>query len=336
MPNPIKYSTDSESDALKKGNMHIGTGAVGKGPSDVTGYYQGPNVPSNGYVIYMNKEGAPGNLSYHSAANDSQLISFTNNLAGTSYTSVTQCFDYYYGQTDKVLVNQDYPADYPYIVMDGLIFYFDAGILLSYSGSGTVWNDISGLSSKNVGSLINGPTFNTNGGGSIVFDGTDDSAYTNDNLPLLPYNDSARTIMYWIYPYTISNNLLSQIAGYGLDNGSGNLFCGIIWSNGKAGLWGNSINYESTHTVNTNVWQHITYVKTPGTIKCYKNGVSDNGGSLTLNTVASSRPFMGIVYQKQIYGYYNGELSVFQIYNRALTASEVLQNYNAQKGRFGL
>ena len=55
MSNPIKYSTGSETLVLKKGNMYIGTGDVGKGPSDVTGYYQGVDVPSGGYVIYMNK-----------------------------------------------------------------------------------------------------------------------------------------------------------------------------------------------------------------------------------------------------------------------------------------
>ena len=91
MPNPIKYTAGTETLALKKGNFYIGTGDVGKGPSDSTGYYQGPSPASGGYVIYLNKEGAPGSLSYHSAANDSELISFTNSLANASFTSATQC-----------------------------------------------------------------------------------------------------------------------------------------------------------------------------------------------------------------------------------------------------
>lgn len=328
MSNPIKYSTGSESLALKKGNFYIGTGDVGKGPTSSTGYYNGITPPTGGYTIYLNK--ASGGPSIYTCANDTELVNLTNTIAGTSYTTANECLVYFAGQTDKIVLNRNYEG----IVTNGLIYDFDAGFVSSYPKNGSNLYDIS--VSNSDGQLYNGVTFSTSGGGSLVFDGTDDSAYSNSNLSSLPYGDSSRTIMYWIYPYTISNSVLSQIAGYGLDTGSGNLFCGIIYSNGKAGLWGNSINYQSTHTVNTNVWQHIAYVKTPGTIKCYKNGIGDNGGSLTLNTVSSSRPFMGIVYQRQIYGYYNGEISIFQIYNRALSDTEVLQNYNAQKGRFGL
>jgi len=57
MPNPIKYTTGTETLALKKGNFYIGTGDVGKGPSDVTGYYQGLSPSEGGYVIYMNRVG---------------------------------------------------------------------------------------------------------------------------------------------------------------------------------------------------------------------------------------------------------------------------------------
>jgi len=123
MPNPIKYTTGSESDALVKGNFRIGTGAVGKGPTSETGYYNGITPPSGGYTIYLNKE--TGGPSIYTVSNDAQLISLTNSIAGQSYTTVQQCFDYFYGQTDKLLVNQDYPADYPYIVMDGLVFNFE-------------------------------------------------------------------------------------------------------------------------------------------------------------------------------------------------------------------
>ena len=168
MPNPIKYSTGSETLALKKGNLYIGTGDVGKGPSDTTGYYNGVSPSSGGYVIYMNKTGAPGNLSYHNAPTDEALISFTNNLAGQSYTGVNQCLVYYAGQTDKVCVNRDYES----IITNGLVLNLDAGFTPSYPTSGTTWYDIS--TGGNNGALTNGPTFNSGGGGSIVFDGVDD------------------------------------------------------------------------------------------------------------------------------------------------------------------
>src|SRR5210317_1450482 len=154
MSNPIKYSTGSESLALKKGNFYIGTGDVGKGPSATTGYYNGVDVPSGGYVIYLYNSSQPGDLSYHSATNDAELISFTNSIAGTSYTTVNECLTYFAGQSDKVCFNRDYEG----IVTDGLVFNLDAGFTPSYPNNGTSLYDLSGT---NNGTFNNGPTFST-------------------------------------------------------------------------------------------------------------------------------------------------------------------------------
>lgn len=220
------------------------------------------------------------------------------------------------------------------IVRDGLVLWLDANDKTSYPGSGTVWRDLS--RGGNNGILTNGPTFNYANGGSIVFDGVDDYSWPLNDLTTLPSGDSNRTMTYWIYPLSVTSTLLTQIAGWGLNTNPGSLFCGIIWSNGKAGIWGTSNNYMSTHDITINSWQQITYVKTPGTIICYKNGVADSGGGYSLNTVANSRPYIGRVFNSSIYNYYNGRISNFQIYNRALTAQEVSQNFNATKSRFGL
>ena len=109
---------------------------------------------------------------------------------------------------------------------------------------------------------------------------------------------------------------------------------GINWTLEMSST-GSSNQLVITCAVTLNTWQHIAWVKTAGNIICYKNGVSDSGGSYTINTVAS-RPYMGIVYGTNLYSYYNGRIGNFLIYNRALSASEVSQNYNATKGRFGL
>jgi hypothetical protein len=229
-----------------------------------------------------------------------------------------------------MVLNRDYEG----IVTDGLILDWDVGFIPSYPKNGSIIRDLSGSNSD--GNIYNGVSYDSNNGGSLVFDGSDDDVYPSTDLSSLPSGDSARTMMYWIYPYSLSSTILRQIAGWGLDNGRGNLFCGIIYSNGKAGLWGNSINYQSTHNITNNTWQHIAYVKTPGNIVCYKNGVADSGGSLTLNTVTNSRPYMGKVYNKNIYSLYTGRIGNFLIYDRDLSSTEILQNFNAQKGRFGL
>ena len=327
MPNAIKYSASAQTLALKKGNYWIGTGDVGKGPTSTTDYYNGITPPSGGYTIYLNK--ASGGPSIYTAANDSQLISLSNTIAGQTFATAAAALDWYNGQTDKIVFNRDYES----IVTNGLILNWDSGFTPSYPTTGTTVYDLSTSSSN--GSLINGVGFNSSNGGSLVFDGVDDQVYPPSELSALPINDNPRTMSYWIYPYNIdSPSFLIQIAGYGLDNGVGNLFCGCILYS-KAFLWANSNNYESSHPISLNTWQQITWVKTAGNIICYKNGVADNGGSYTVNTVAS-RPFMGKVYGQNIYNYYNGRIGNFLIYNRALSASEVLQNYNAQKSRFGL
>jgi hypothetical protein len=344
MPNPIKYTAGTETLALKKGNFYIGTGDVGKGPSDTTGYYQGPSPASGGYVVYLNKSGVPGNLSYHSAANDSQLISFTNNLSGTSFTSATQCLNYYATQTDKVCFNRDYEP----IVTNGLIFNLDAGFTPSYSRSGTTWYDVS-LSGNN-GTLANGPTFNSGDGGSIVFDGTDDYGYFPTNN--LPSGNSEISYNCWFkWGGTYSTVFGSMIFGYGNDIGPNKVPI-LLLSNS-----GDKIRFEfgsssgvvlSTNGITSGTWVNaiITYDKS--FCRMYVNGdlnnstsyssanIEPSGSSGYTGSIGTLFSNYGNIGNPSRYGSFNGSIVIAQIYNRALSASEVLQNYNAQKSRFGL
>ena len=339
MPNPIKYTTGSESDALVKGNFRIGTGSVGKGPSDSTGYYQGPSVPSGGYVIYMNKDGAPGNLSYHSAANDAELISFTNSLAGQSYTTVNECFNYYYGQTDKVLVNQDYPADYPYIVMDGLVLNLDAGISQSYPGSGTVWTDINGLGPKNNVTFFNGPTFDSGNGGSIVFDGTDDYGRIPYNS-IWNYNNNI-TLEAWVMVTSSTSgyqgifgpfSLSSAYNGFNFSISTGTNKLAFLVGNIPSGAY--YVQQNTQYSLNT--WYHLVGIINNGTSRLYVNGVLQND-STSIAVSPAVGPFMlGKFYDGINNFLFGGKIGGGRFYNRVLTQSEITQNYNATKGRFGL
>ena len=92
MPNAIKYNVSSETLALQRGNFYIGTGAGGKGPTASTGYYNGITPPIGGYTIYLNKES--GGPSIYTVTNDSELISLTNKIAGTSYTTIGEVLSY--------------------------------------------------------------------------------------------------------------------------------------------------------------------------------------------------------------------------------------------------
>jgi hypothetical protein len=335
MPNPIKYSTGSETLSLKKGNFYIGTGDVGKGPSDTTGYYQGVDVPSGGYVIYMNKEGAPGGLSYHSATNNSELIAFTNNLAGQSYTTVNQCLVYFAGQSDKVVLNRDYEG----IVTDGLVLNLDAGFTPSYPKNGTTWYDVGG---SNNGTLTNGPTFNSDNSGSIVFDGVDDVVNTTFNTTNYFTKNSPFTICIWTkvgYKPTGSGNRYALLGsgqwkegGFSIVNSSLASIVFVVNSIDTSLEYGAGIPPED---YNTNEWMYITGTFSSNYINTYKNGVLYSGPIYSEWTTMNSSMKIGNTSQG---GYIpmTGNISNVQIYNRELSADEVLQNYNSLKGRFGL
>jgi hypothetical protein len=371
MPNPIKYTTGTESQALKKGNFYIGTGDVGKGPSDTTGFYQGVSPSEGGYVIYLNKEGAPGNLSYHNAANDSELISFTNNLAAQSYTSATQCLVYYTTQNDKVVLNRDYEG----IVTDGLVLNLDAGFTPSYPKNGTTWYDVGGT--NNV-TLTNGPIFS---GDSVVFDGVDDYGVLGD----ISQNSNSSTTIEVVMKNNsnVSNPNQNQINFMlnGQTSGSvdsaeqhtlvNNIFSTplivlksrIQWS-ASQNLYSYQVYYQILGTgfnnypilkqnyYNPNGTLNSSQVNFPQIIDetyhyCWVLTNSDlgtrsvkhylNGQQISVlgNAHTSDFNFFNLP-NLQVGRRCDSNMFVMRMYNRPLSASEVLQNYNAQKGRFGL
>lgn len=83
MPNVIKYSASVETSALKKSNYWLGVGDVDKGPTSSTSYYNGYTPPAGGYTVYLNK--AANGPAVYVASNDSELITITENVSGTTY-----------------------------------------------------------------------------------------------------------------------------------------------------------------------------------------------------------------------------------------------------------
>ncbi len=133
MPNAIKYNVSTEPLSLKEGNFWVGTGDVGKGPTSSTGFYNGITPPLNGYTIYTNK--GSGGPSIMIANNDTQLINLTNKIAGTNYTTVNECLNYYPSQNDKMVFNRDYNS----IITDGMVIGLSGSFTPSYPRNGNVW-----------------------------------------------------------------------------------------------------------------------------------------------------------------------------------------------------
>jgi hypothetical protein len=329
LPNSIKYSASAQTLALKKGNLWIGTGDVGKGPSATTGYYNGVTPAAGGYTIYSYSATQTGNLAYFSAANDAALIAETNRIAGASYTTAAQCLNYFATQTDRIVCNIDYPA----VITNGLILNLDAGFTPSYPTTGTTWYNV--ISGGNNGTLTNGPTFNSANSGSIVFDGTNDYCSFNIDSSLIT-NAGEMTFNVW-YKYTTSTqdtSLLEIGGGYNTWSLYWDSVAKTILTFSITGYYGNRV--QSTTNTRTGAWFNSCGTYSSASTKIYTNGVLE--GTIANQTLLSQTGVKEgrIAADSGTVNYMGGNVAIVQIYNRALTQAEITQNFNATKSRYGL
>ncbi len=226
----------------------------------------------------------------------------------------------------------------PKIVTDGLVLCLDAADKNSYPGSGTTWYDLSG--NGNDGTLTNGPTFDSGNGGSIVFDGSND--YIN-----LPYEDLCKDIS------TMSYSLWFQVAAadarQGLisshDESGGSYLDAIeieIQANNTSFVGFRNANttfYTAVHSTpyTLNTWHHLTAVITTTQIEYYKNGeLVEINASWPDDSLVINSPSETLLLGRYAYLYLNGKIAISRVYDRALSAKEVSQNFNAQRSRFGV
>lgn len=232
----------------------------------------------------------------------------------------------------------------PKIVTDGLILCLDAGNNKSYPSSGTAWNDLSG--NNNTGTLTNGPTFSSENGGSIVFDGSNDYINLPTNLII---HDSGNPFTFSIWFKTTSTGILLGQQGANTPNVSTGGWVPAIYVGSSGNLitscfWGNSSSNVSTSPsiVNNNSWNNITVTFQSSIQTSYLNGVSYASLAKTQTNYAPTYYyFLGSGRavgwpQEPASPYFNGSISKFLYYTRSLSSLEVLQNYNATKARFGL
>ncbi len=229
------------------------------------------------------------------------------------------------------------------IVTDGLVFYVDAGNGNSYPGSGTTCTDLIGT---NDGTLTNGATFDSNNGGSIVLDGIDDYVSGGTASDFMPTNDM--TIDAWInidaYDSTICMSPDSaggnEVVFYIPVSGSApftakRLTCTFDDSNDASGTWP-----ASNTDIPLNTWVHVTLVRDGATARFYYDGVADGTGTRGTGTLsyASGQPlYIGLDTDGTGFSqgnFFDGKIAALKIYSRALSADEILQNYNALKNRF--
>lgn len=227
----------------------------------------------------------------------------------------------------------------PKVITDGLVLSLDAADRNSYPGSGTIWRDMSGIG--NDGTLVNGPTFSPDNGGSIVFDNVNDyvnlgtpSTLAGLQVPLtislwakIPTTDSY-DVLYSAYGSVINSRLYSMLR---LDSGVFRYFTST--SNGSFQQYGTLVPL-------TNVWNFyavtVSGIVSSASLTMYLNTLSQSFSLSALSTTPDLTVPIRIGANGSGTEPWNGNIAICSVYNRALSTLEILQNYNAQKSRFGL
>ena len=211
-------------------------------------------------------------------------------------------------------------AHSPSIISDGLVFYLDAANTRSYSGSGLTVN---GLVGGIGGTLINGVGFTSTNSGSFTFDGTNDQILLNNTI-LSGSQDF--TISAWVESTGGTGTIFANYS-------AGNLQ--MLYSPSYVGFWlDNSSAYASSANYKAGAVNFTIQRSGGSNLFVYLNGILIKTGSSNASIGSTSNFRLGAssggneLFQGKIYN--------IQIYNRALTEQEILQNYNATRKRFGL
>ena len=216
------------------------------------------------------------------------------------------------------------------IVTTNLSMFLDAGNASSYPGSGTAWTDLSG-NSRN-GTLTNGPTYTSADGGAIVFDGANDFVQCTGSITA-----TAATFVTWMRR-----------------NGSQDDFDGIIYSRGSVAtgisFFGttNKISYTWNNAANTYTWDSgltipdltwcmiaVSVTSTSATAYlCQSSGITS--ATNTVSHTSTTLDDIRIGQDNLASRFFNGRIATAMIYDRALSAGEITQNFNALRSRYGL
>jgi hypothetical protein len=245
-------------------------------------------------------------------------------------------------------VNQNYQAllprfSDPALITDGLILNYDFGSAETYPGVGTNAQNLVGTELN--GTLTNSPTYSTNSGGSIYLDGTNDYIGVTNNSALQP---TYLTVEIWFklnvvlasqptaYPLLLDKYSLSSLTGYRLlfERGADELQFTVFDSvqDNKAAITGAGAKLSQN-------WNCVQGTFDGNTTKIYLNGVLQQTFTRTFSISYNNEDlYLGTYYAVSdgFQHYINAYLGNVRIYNRALSQSEISQNFNNMRNRFGV
>jgi len=219
------------------------------------------------------------------------------------------------------------------IVTSGLVLSLDAGNSSSYPGTGTTWTDLSG--SINTGTLFNSPVYSSANGGYLDFDGIDDYASGANSVSTDLTGDMSCEVWFkldavaadWVRPFGKGDST-NRTYGLWYNTTSG----GFLYQ--RYGPSGSSFQATYSTLPVTGQWYQMVGTTIGSSHVLYMNGVSAATATATGPWFSSTEGYR--VAAATFHTFHNGPLSIVRLYNRGLTAAEVSQNFNVNRGRYGL
>ena len=338
---PFAYNTGSAiTGTTQVGNLAVGYPTAGfaatglqwwNGPDEELGYVIAVPVPGGGQP---NPLGISANVGFYRSGGltDQSFVNVVNSAFSQNLSTASACVTY--------LSTNGYWTSYVPFVTSGLILNYDISNTSSYPGVGTTITDLQGNSNATT---FNSPTYTSSGGAYLTFDGINEYFTTNTALgsKLNPANSSTIiSIFVWVYP--MDNGVIVQEIGQTTPNSgwhdsqiemvSGTLRFSV-WQNQPSG-------FASSISTPLNNWYYIGFTYDGTNLRGYVNGSL----AVTSGTISRSTPGANLYYaiahaDSTNLGdgtFSNMRFGGMQVYNTALSASDVSNNYNATKSRFGL
>lgn len=353
MPNPnvVQFSlTTPSASSLRYQNFYLGVQDQDYGPTNQTGYWNGISVPNGGYVLYFDKP--TQGPSIYVPTNESEALSillmFYNDVLApigqnnNLYDAITALYSNG-SRNDSIIVNRNYES----IITDNMYLSFDPSFYMCQVLSAGTPNSIKNLSYRLLTGLTNNMFSNTasisNTNGTIIqLDGVaDDFIYFDLGFQTDLRFTGNVTYEFFIKIKDLTGGTPSPLY-YKSPKGEGSLSANtsnkLVYSYGDGT---NAQTFESSAALTNNTWYHIVMVRdltNTNKLYFYINGVEDSNTVATYSSATASIDSTAFFVNGFPGGtrYTFADLGVLRLYDSALTATQVSQNFNAQKSRFGL
>lgn len=324
MSTSIKYSEIPVDNVIKSNNFIMGNNTIDYGPTEVTGFYIGVDPPASGYTIYL--AGGPTGINARCAHSDNEAILIAREYGGININTVIDAITYFItGSTGTTIINMDFPC----IVTNGLVLYYDFRLIPSYPRAGVIVRD---LTENNNGNLTGSPIVND---GGILLNGSSQyidfathyfGGWTQTEWTMCAWFKTTNTVS-TSYRNPIFGELEdSSLSAISIDSGMTNMVY-YDYVEPPFGVWRSVYIQDNVadgqwHSLITTL--QVNYPN-PGSWAVYIDGVYVN----TLSCPGLHYIWLDAIGANRFGGFFDGNISNAQLYDRILSSSEIIQNYYA-------